>query len=453
VASSRVEVLTEMTNIVGAAFLGVTIGCARCHDHKFDPIRQSDYYRMQGYFAQAQFEDVVRATPEEQKAWKEKAQPVQVQLQRVQRQLGRAEGEEKLKLEKEAEDLDDKLPPPLTAVFAVKDDPKRVTPIHLLERGDYLKKGDKVGMRPLGVLLADNAPEIPIESEQPRTKLAEWVTDPANPLTARVMVNRIWQYHFGRGIVGTANDFGRMGTRPSHPELLDYLANRFIAGGWKMKPVQRMILLSSAYRQASQSPIEKIAAEKDSENTLLWKFNRRRMEAEELRDSMLAVSGQLNPKSGGPSVLVPIEPELVKMLERPQYWVATRDKSEYNRRTMYLIYKRNLRLPFMEVFDGPDMQFSCSRREQSTHAPQALEMLNGKTANDLAAAFAARLLKESPTSDARINQAWRLAAGRPPTLKEKALAAKYLVAAPEDPALVKEFALAVLNLNSFLYIN
>jgi hypothetical protein len=177
------------------------------------------------------------------------------------------------------------------------------------------------------------------------------------------------------------------------------------------------------------------------------------MEAEELRDSMLVVSGQLNPKAGGPSVLVPIEPELVKMLKRPQYWVATREKSEYNRRTMYLIYKRNLRLPFMEVFDGPDMQFSCSRREQSTHAPQALEMLNGKTANDLAEAFAGRLLKQSQTSEARINEAWRLAAGRSPTLKEKALAAKYLAAGPEDPKVVKEFALAVLNLNSFLYIN
>ena len=294
---------------------------------------------------------------------------------------------------------------------------------------------------------------MPLDTEKPRTKLAAWVTDPANPLTTRVIVNRMWQYHFGRGIVSTANDFGRMGGRPSNPELLDWLANRFIADGWKMKPLQRMILMSSAYRQSSRSPIEKIAAEKDAENALLWKFNRRRMEAEELRDSMLAVSEQLNPKIGGPSVLLPIEPELVKMLKRPQYWVATKDKSEYERRTIYMIYKRNLRLPFMEVFDGPDMQFSCERREQSTHAPQALEMLNGKTANDLAEAFAGRLLKEHGPTNSMIDYAFRLTAGRKPTPKEQALALQYLAAGPQDPKVVKEFALALLNLNAFLYIN
>ena len=148
VASSRVEVLTEMTNIVGAGLLGVTIGCARCHDHKFDPFRQSDYYRMQGYFAQTQFEDIVRASPEEQKAWKEKAAPIQAQIQKVQRSLRTAQGDEKIKLEAQADELDDKLPTPLTALFAVKDDPAKTTPIRILFRGDYLKPGDAVGMRP-----------------------------------------------------------------------------------------------------------------------------------------------------------------------------------------------------------------------------------------------------------------------------------------------------------------
>ena len=203
----------------------------------------------------------------------------------------------------------------------------------------------KVGVRPLGILLPEGTPEAPIDTDKPRLKLAEWIVDPANPLTARVMVNRIWQYHFGRGIVSTPNDFGRMGTRPSHPELLDWLATRFVEGGWKIKPIHRMILLSSAYRQSSLSPIEKAAAEEDSDDALLWKFNHRRLEAEEIRDAMLAVSGRLNLKQGGPSFLVPIDPELVLMLKRPQYWVATRDKSEYDRRTLYMIYKRNLRLP------------------------------------------------------------------------------------------------------------
>jgi hypothetical protein len=151
--------------------------------------------------------------------------------------------------------------------------------------------------------------------------------------------------------------------------------------------------------------------------------------------------------------MVPIDPALVLSLKRPQYWVATRDKSEYDRRTLYMIYKRNLRLPFVEVFDAPDTLLSCARREQSTHAPQALELLNGQTSNDLAAAFAARLLKERATPAERVDYAWRLAAGRLPTPAEKSLAMKFFGDQPNDPARVKEFALAVFNLNAFLYVN
>jgi hypothetical protein len=193
--------------------------------------------------------------------------------------------------------------------------------------------------------------------------------------------------------------------------------------------------------------------ETDSDDALLWKFNHRRLEAEEIRDAMLSVSSRLNLKPGGPSFMTPIDPELVLMLKRPQYWVATRDKSEYDRRTMYMIYKRNLRLPFVEVFDAPDTLLSCARREQSTHAPQALELLNGQTSNELAAAFAQRLLKERATAPERVDYAWRLAAGRLPTAAEKALALKFFAASPGDPATVKEFALAVFNLNAFLYVN
>jgi hypothetical protein len=268
------------------------------------------------------------------------------------------------------------------------------------------------------------------------------------------MVNRVWQYHFGRGIVSTANDFGRMGAKPSNPELLDYLANQYIAGGWQMKPMHRMIMLSSAYRQASQSrALEKVASEKDPENALLWKYSRRRLEAEEIRDSVLAISGRLNGKIGGPSVLIPIDQDLVKMLKRPQYWVATKDKSEYDRRTLYLIYKRNLQLPFMGVFDAPDMQLSCSRREQSTHAPQALELLNGQLSNEQATFLASRLTKSRPTAAGRVDLLWNLAAGRPPTAKEKQLALGFLAEKPGDAVRLKELALDVFNLNAFLYVN
>jgi hypothetical protein len=452
VASSHNEVLTEMTNIVGAAFLGVTVGCARCHDHKFDPFRQSDYYRLQAHFAQTQPNDLVLASKEEQEAWKAKADPVQMEMRRLQSQLRRAPDAEKAKIEVQLEALDDKMPEPLSSIYTVTDDPKKAQPVKVLFHGDYLNPVARVGVRPLGILLPEATPEAPIEEETPRLKLAGWIVDPANPLTARVMVNRIWQDHFGRGIVSTPNDFGRMGTRPSNPELLDWLASRFIEGGWKIKPIHRMILLSSAWCQSSISPIEKVAAEKDSENALVWKFSHRRLEAEEIRDAMLAVSARLNFKSGGPSFMVPIDADLVLSLKRPQYWVATRDKSEYDRRTLYMIYKRNLRLPFVEVFDAPDTLLSCARREQSTHAPQALELLNGQTSNDLASSFAARILKERDTPAARIDYAWRLAAGRLPTADEKALALKF-VGDSADPAKVKEFALAVFNLNAFLYVN
>ena len=214
--------------------------------------------------------------------------------------LRRAPEAEKGQIQTDLDAIDEKMPLPLTAIYAVQNEPKQTSPIHTLFKGDYLQPVEAVGARPLGVLLPENAPEEPIATiEKPRTKLANWVADPANPLTARVMVNRIWQYHFGRGIVSTANDFGRMGGKPSNPELLDFLANQFVANGWQMKPIHRMILLSSAWRQASESPMEKVAMEKDSENDLVWKFSRRRLEAEEIRDSMLAISGRLNPKIGG----------------------------------------------------------------------------------------------------------------------------------------------------------
>jgi hypothetical protein len=453
VASSRTEVLTEMTNIVGAAMLGVTLGCARCHDHKFDPIRHSDYYRMQGFFAQTQANDIVTATPEEQAEWKAKVAPIEAEMRKLRFAMRRAPEEEKGKLETQLESLDEKMPLPLTAMYAVKNDSKAMTQIHILARGDYRNQGAKVGMRPLGVLLADDTPEMPLDTSKPRLKLAEWIASGDNPLTARVMVNRIWQYHFGRGIVGTPNDFGRMGTMPSHPELLDWLANRFVGGGWQLKPIHRMLLLSSTYRQSSRSPLEKLAAEKDSENKLLWKFNRRRLDAEELRDSMLAVAGRLNMKAGGPSVMVKIDAELIKDLKRPQYWSPTRDRSEWDRRTIYMIYKRNLILPFMQVFDSPDTLLSCSRREQSTHAPQALELLNGQVSNEMAWALAQRLLKERKTMSERVDLAWRLAMGRAPSAKEKALAAKYLSEGPEDSGVWKEFALGIFNMNPFLYVN
>jgi len=324
VASSRNEVLTEMTNIVGSALLGVTLGCARCHDHKFDPFRQSDYYRLQAYFAAVHDRDVPKFTPEEQAGWKAQAEPVEREMKQLRQAMKHAKDEERAEFEKKLEDLEDRMPPPLPALFSVADDPEKRTAIHLLARGDYRNQGDAVGMRPPGVLLPESAPELPADTGDPRTSLAKWIVDPQNPLTARVMVNRIWQYHFGRGIVATPNDFGRMGERPTHPELLDYLANEFVASGYSVKHIHRLILGSNTYRQSSAVPEKSAGLEKDPDNKLLWRFNRRRLDAEEIRDAMLAVAGNLNPEAGGPSLMVPIEKELVNALYKPSQWQVER---------------------------------------------------------------------------------------------------------------------------------
>jgi Protein of unknown function (DUF1553) len=262
------------------------------------------------------------------------------------------------------------------------------------------------------------------------------------------MVNRIWQYHFGRGLVDTPNDFGVNGSPPSHPELLDHLANEFVTGGWRLKPLHRRIVLSSTYRQASRVADARAGTAKDPDDRLLWRFPRRRLDAEEVRDAMLAVSGRLNPKAGGPGVVLPVDPDLVHLLYDPAQWAVTRDEAEHDRRSVYLLAKRNLRLPFLEAFDQPDAQTSCPRRERSTHALQALELLNGRTANRLAEAFAERLERDAgPDRAGQVELAYRLAAGRAPTARERELALRFLERQPP-----REFALAVFNLNAFLYV-
>ncbi|HLJ14243.1 MAG TPA: DUF1549 and DUF1553 domain-containing protein [Bryobacteraceae bacterium] len=450
VAFSRNEMLTEMTNTVGAAMLGVTLGCARCHDHKFDPIRQKDYYRMQAYFAAISDTDLPIASPEQQAEWKTKTEAAQAAIAALKTKMKEPglDSGQRAAMEKQLEELKDSLPV-LPALYSVADDFDKLAPIHVLPRGDGTHPGEEVGPRPLGVLLPDGAPELPEDARMPRLQLAKWIVDPENPLTARVMVNRIWLGHFGRGIVATPNDFGRMGARPTHPELLDWLANQLVDGGWKMKPLHRLILLSSTYRQTSLPTDAAGVKEKDPDNKYLSHFNRRRLEAEEVRDAMLAVSGKLNLKAGGPSVIVPVDPALVQGLYKPAQWAVTKDASEYDRRSIYLFQKRNFHLPFMEVFDAPDEQISCPRRESSTDAPQALELLNGELSNRLADAFAQRLSDDARDDRMKeIRLAYRLAAGRAPNADEEKIAFEFLRTQP-----LREFALAMFNLNAFLYVD
>jgi len=472
VASSRNEVLTDRTDIIGAAFLGLTIGCARCHDHKFDPIRQKDYYQMQAFLAATDERNILLSSPQEQEDWKNKVKSINQEVARLKRALRNAEDEEKARLNQKILELEENMPRPPATIASIQNVESNRTAIHVLRRGAWESKGERVGMKGPNILWQEGTTELPPDTPNPKTALARWITDPKNPLTARVLANRVWQFHFGQGLVKTANDFGENGDRPSHPELLDYLALRIIEHGWRLKPIHRMILLSSVYRQASgtvpsslepgkdafhhvpdlssegasginlASPrrglvrdgVESVltrrgeeAAASDPENRLLWRFNRRRLDAEGIRDAMLAVSGKLNRKAGGPSVLLPVDAELIGQLYKPSQWTVTPHEQDHHCRSVYLIAKRNLRLPFMEVFDQPALQTSCGRRETSTHAPQALELLNGRISNTLAEAFAQRLVAEAGAdANAQIDRAYWLAASRPPTKNEKRLALQFL---------------------------
>jgi hypothetical protein len=215
VAGSRNEVLTEMTNSVGSVFLGLTVGCARCHDHMFDPFLQSDYYRLEAFLAATHEHNVSLISESEQAAWRERTSAIKDQIKSLQKQMADAPAEARADLESRLADLETQLPPPLDALCTVTSDETQRTPVHVLERGNWDKPGLAVAPRVPGVLLPADAPQLPANLATPRTRLAQWLTDPANPLTARVLVNRVWHYHFGRGIVATPNDFGVNGGEPS----------------------------------------------------------------------------------------------------------------------------------------------------------------------------------------------------------------------------------------------
>lgn len=440
IALSRNEVLTERTDIIGSAILGLTVGCARCHNHKLEPITQKDYYRLQAYFAATEEHNLVLTTADEQRAWEEETKKGKDEIARVQKQAKESiDAAEKDRLVQLIEDLEDKLPAPLPTIPATHNDFAKRTAIHVLKRGVWENKGEPVQPRPLSVLVAGDVAELSPGETQPRTQLAKWLTSPDHPLTARVIVNRIWQQHFGTGLVKTANDFGLKGEKPSDPELLDWLAATLIDNGWRLKPLHRLMVLSAAYRVG-------VAWTPSAERGQATKP--RRLSAEEIRDAMLAVSGRLNPKAGGPSVIVPVDHELVGLLYKPSQWAITSDVSEHDRRSVYLIAKRNLRLPFFENLDAPALQTSCARRESSTHPPQALELLNGALANDLAQAFAKRLEREcGGDQNKTIDRAFRLALGRAPTATERERSLTFL---NEQP--LSEFALAMFNLNEFIYV-
>jgi hypothetical protein len=310
--------------------------------------------------------------------------------------------------------------------------------------------------------------------------LANWLTDPKNPLPARVMVNRIWSYHFGRGIVATPGDFGRMGTRPTHPELLDYLAATFVENGWSMKKLHRMILLSNTYQESSD--FEAKAGEADPDNKLLWRYPRHRLEAEAIRDSMLSVSGLLNPKMGGPGVFPPVPAGTLSDLSATAAaggWKTEKDAAQNNRRSVYIFVRRNLRYPMLQEFDSANTFESCDYRKPTVTPSQSLDLLNNDLVLDWARSFAGRVLNDSGLSpDAQVQRACKLAYGRAPTAEEQKIASDFLAkqipilqqrlasdkkpplpsnmpagADPARAAALVDLSQMLLDSNEFLYIN
>ncbi|MBL8230143.1 MAG: DUF1553 domain-containing protein, partial [Bryobacterales bacterium] len=274
-------------------------------------------------------------------------------------------------------------------------------------------------------------PAIPDTVAGRRSALANWIASPKNPLTARVMVNRIWQYHFGKGIAGDANNFGKTGRKPSHPELLDSLAARFIESGWSVKAMHREILLSDAYQRSSAHPDAAQVSSKDPGNDLLAYFSPRRVEAEVIRDGMLQAAGELSLEAGGPGVFPQINDDVARQPRHamgslaPAYRPSPLKRMR-NRRTIYTFQQRGLVDPMIDVFNGASMDFSCDRREASTVPTQAFTLFNSAFAHDMALAMAARLEKEAQSPEARIERAFQLAYGRGATREEVRAALAHL---------------------------
>jgi hypothetical protein len=465
---------------LGRTFLGLTVNCTRCHDHKFDPITNDDYYALYGIFESTRYpwpgielkqyqEDLIPLVGPEivAKVQKDRAEKKAAN----ERTLKELEAEKK-RFEKGAEDALDaeadrlkqvvneltrtidmirkgsgstlKEPLPYETAYAVAESPKHGNAKVQL-KGDPTKLGREVPRRFIEVLGGQT-----LSSEAKgsgRYQLADWIADPANPLTARVMANRLWHYHFGKGIVQTPSDFGRQGRPPTHPELLDWLARRFIDTGWSVKAMHRLILSSHAYRMSCENG--DAGALSDPANDLLWKFRRRRLEAEAIRDSLLAIGGTLERRMGDAHPFAPM-PSWDYTQHKP--FIAVYDS---NLRSVYLMTQRIRRHPYFGTFDGAETNMSTSFRITSTTPLQALFMLNDPLVHDSARAFAARLAKERKDDASRIERAYALTLGRPPSSEEAAASLEFVTStrAQLDEAQAWEsFARILFRLNEFVYV-
>ncbi len=423
----RAEWQAEAANVTGNAFLGLTVQCARCHDHKFDPISQRDYYSLGAFFAGSEDREVPIVSQMriyEYTRYQTKALAVE-ELRKKYNSLKPGDKDGRETILRQIGEAYVKTPVMYDkASILVHTDP--VPESYILPRGDSMGKGAKVS--PAIPAVFGSGPELSEPSDglfipRRRKALAEWLASRQNPLTARVMVNRIWQGHFGTGIVGTPNDFGRQGDRPTNQPLLDWLAVEFMDHGWSVKTMHRLIMNSAYYKQ-QRGP--------------------QRLDAEEIRDSILSVAGALNTKMFGQPVVTPLAKDEREAMRDLTMWPVSSDPSEYNRRSIYLFVKRAFRLPLLDTFDAPDTAESCPRREVSTVAPQALALMNSEWISQQAVRFAARIAKSTDS----VGEAWQLALGRPPEPEERAKAQEYIARNNLD-----RFCLLLFNMSEFLYVN
>jgi hypothetical protein len=530
------ERLSDWTDTTGSVFLGLTIGCARCHDHKFDPITQRDYFALQAVFAGSREVEVplinameiadfkqhyprILAVDEARKAYRlfekrvsgrERTPEEKDRARQLLEAIGRAVLDVPDAASSSPNDRWDGLLEIPAASVLGHERPELVASVHLLQRGDVRRPNEQMAARLPQALAAATGtkPELPGPFGG-RKQLALWLTRPDHPLTARVMVNRVWQWHFGQGLVSTPNDFGNMGQPPSHPALLDWLACEFVeptlstagkttrqgegetrregvegasnsalrtphsALPWSIKRMHKLIMLSQAYRRDGRFATEKHLRE-DPENRLFWRMNRRRLEAEALWDALHAAAGTLNLKLGGRSVIPPVADDEIAALRDRWHWPVSADPAEHNRRGLYILVRRNFRFPMFEVFDAPVNSVSCPARDVTTVAPQALWFLNNKVMLRQAQELAGRVVREAGDAPAEfVKRAWMLALSRPPTAGEEQEALKLidsLAADSSTPALenlpealaklpslkaaaLAKFCLALFNLNEFAFVD
>jgi hypothetical protein len=447
---------------LGKGVLGLAIGCARCHDHKFDPIPTADYYALFGIFKSTRYAHAgteiypntygfAAMKPEEVdelRRFEDELSGLDNRLEDIgANKIKFATPEEKGKALKEVHERLNVLRaeyPFIQKAYAVSEG--MPSDARIMVRGEPQTLGPTVPRGFLTILGGQKLP--PEEKGSGRLELAGWVADPKNPLTARVMVNRIWQWHFGRGVVATPDDFGSRGEAPSHPELLDYLATRFIESGWSVKKLHRLIMLTRVYQEASGDSAANTL--KDSKNAYLWKFNRRRLDAEEIRDSLLAVSGNLDPAPGGEQ---PFPAETSWHFTQHKPFMGAEDQFATNKRSVYLMQQRIRKQPFLELFDGADPNAETGTRPLTTTALQALYAMNDPFFHAQAAALAARVKAAGQSESVRSRYAFRLLYGRAPALDEIQDMHKFLAeAGPEEqswPALMR----VLLASNEFLTLD